>query len=792
MTSRNRPWPLVLLFGLLLLGIGYFYHEPLLNPNGTYMGGGADGLKNYYTPWYHAKYDSTYTWFEGMNFPYGDHVVFADAQPLLSNTIKLLGLADWTVAIINYAMLLTLLLTGWLIYRILRRWQVGQWWAALAAVAIAFLSPQLIRINHHYGLAYTFVVPLVWHLALRFFERPSILRSVPLTVVIFLLGWLHPYFVMISAVFLTAFWGFFALLGWRKMPLMQKLLHYGLQVLLPMALFLISLKLTDHVSDRPEHPYGIDEYVASYKSLFAPLALKKLDQIPRKFFKELPQDWEGVAYVGLLGGLSFLLFWTGTLGRLAVGVAKRRVRSFRFVENPDVPEDVNRIIAVSMLAGVAVGVFACGFPFAVKPELLTEWFPPIRQFRSLGRFAWVFYYVWLTFAFYLVWRLMAALRARRFAAVGTTVGVLALGWTLLEGFALNYPIQKHMERYGAAWQQPGQPGLVPGMRASHWMQHVNPEKYSAIIVLPYFHAGSENLLANEPTYCGQAFEASIRTGLPMMNVVMSRTSLGQTWKHMQFVTATDRPLEILGDLHDPRPILAMRFEKGERFGGPLVQPMGRIVWQSGDTTFWELDLKATQDSVARRREIVPDSLLDHPLGFKTSAVDSNLIWLDWEQSGNDEGYQGGKGLSVHLKDNNFLYEGRMKGHRMDTLVLSLWGRLRGDQLPTTMFGIEELSPNETHAWAYTAMLWDLVCYNGDWALMEREFIIKDPAHNFRLNVTRWKRLPPMVTIDNLLVRRKGVDVYRFEYGVPVWKNNRYAPMMLAPEPSDSAAVPTNR
>ena len=119
-TTKNQL-PLLLLLGILLVMVGFFYRQPLLEPNQTFMGGGFDGLKNYYTPWYHAKYDSTYTHFQGMNYPYGDHVVFADAQPLLSNAIKLFGLGDWTVAIVNYALILSIFLTGRLLFRILQR-----------------------------------------------------------------------------------------------------------------------------------------------------------------------------------------------------------------------------------------------------------------------------------------------------------------------------------------------------------------------------------------------------------------------------------------------------------------------------------------------------------------------------------------------------------------------------------------------------------------------------------------------------------------------------------------------
>ena len=239
---KSELWPTLLLMLLLCGGLFYHYDQVIKAPNSTFMGSSHDGLKNYFTPWYHAKHDSSMVWFEGMNYPYGDHIVFADAQPLLSNSIRVTGLADKTMAIMNLLMLLSLIPTGWLLFRILRRWKVEVWGAALSAAAIAFLSPQLLRMNGHYALAYSFVVPLIWHLSLRFWDLPNAKRSLALASVIFIMGWLHPYYVMISAIFLSAFWLFQTVLAWKDMRFLQRVLHFGIQVILPVLAFFILLK----------------------------------------------------------------------------------------------------------------------------------------------------------------------------------------------------------------------------------------------------------------------------------------------------------------------------------------------------------------------------------------------------------------------------------------------------------------------------------------------------------------------------------------------------------------------
>ncbi|MBK9450744.1 MAG: hypothetical protein IPN95_15320 [Bacteroidetes bacterium] len=785
-TSKNQL-PLLLLLGILLVMVGFFYRQPLLEPNQTFMGGGFDGLKNYYTPWYHAKYDSTYTHFQGMNYPYGDHVVFADAQPLLSNAIKLFGLGDWTVAIVNYALILSIFLTGWLLFRILQRWQVNDYWAAISAAAVTLLSPQLVKMNGHYALAYTFVVPLIWHLSLRFFEKPGVGRSFAVAAPVFLIGWMHPYFVMISAVFLTAFWASFSLVSWRSSKLPFKLLHFGLQVIVPVALFTLSLKMTDPVTDRPANPYGINEYVATWSTIFMPVALPLLKGfIPEFVLKRVHPSWEGLSYIGLLSGLMFFVFWIRTGANLIRSIIQRRFQSFQLVPGEGISDPTRKLIAASVLAGLAVGIFACGFPFAIKPERMTELFPPIKQFRSLGRFTWAFYYTWVTFSFYLVWQLILWLRKRQMGAIGLAIGVVLAGWTLFEGGALNEGVRLRIWVVKLMTYMEGEPGMIPGMKVSPWMATIQPEKYAAIVALPYYHDGSENFRANLPNASKYAFEASIRTGLPMLNVMMSRTSLNQTWSLLQLVTEANAPLEILDKLKDPRPILAMRFGNSKEFDGPYMQPRGELVYAQDTIQFYTLDLRALQERLLGEKTMVPDSLWEAPNGLRLSRPDNGMFWIDYEAKGKGAGYRSNKGNTVQLKDNNIFHEGPLNFSPKDTILVSLWLKMRADRLPLTQMGFEELKGSEAQTWDYLSLHNNIQRLDGEWALCEREFVLTDPAvNNIRMNVTTWKRRPPEITFDNVLVRKKGTDVYKFENGIPVWKNNRYMPLQVATPPLDS-------
>ena len=62
-----------------------FYGNILSSPNSVLFTADGDGIKNYYTYAYHIKNDSSFNHFEGMNYPYGELVVYTDGHYALAN-----------------------------------------------------------------------------------------------------------------------------------------------------------------------------------------------------------------------------------------------------------------------------------------------------------------------------------------------------------------------------------------------------------------------------------------------------------------------------------------------------------------------------------------------------------------------------------------------------------------------------------------------------------------------------------------------------------------------------------
>jgi len=80
------------LFALIIIGIFicFAYQRVLKVPNDFLVNGG-DGMKNYFTYLNHVKNDTTFMTFEGMNYPFGENIIFTDNQPLVANLTNLVS-----------------------------------------------------------------------------------------------------------------------------------------------------------------------------------------------------------------------------------------------------------------------------------------------------------------------------------------------------------------------------------------------------------------------------------------------------------------------------------------------------------------------------------------------------------------------------------------------------------------------------------------------------------------------------------------------------------------------------
>lgn len=460
-------------------------------------GSGEDGAKNYFTAEYHIKHDSTFIWFEGMNYPEGEHVIFTDNQPLVSNVLKAIGGSAESFPVLVF---LSMLIGGWLLFRLFELEGVIWWFALLAALGTVFLSPQLLRLGGHYSLAYVGIIPTFIFLVRKLHFYPSRLNSFFIGALVLATGFIHPYFLIMLVLYWLCISLLILLIKGHEKPLRSWIFHIAFPVL-PLILFQLILFLTDTVSDRPSSPYGFVFYSATWASVFLPLDFDYFNSLSQLF----NQSAEGGYFIGLfaLAGLS--------LGLVQCFKIKTRIHNWGFSD-------------ALLLASLPVLLLSLAFPFYIwKFDYLLEFLGPLRQFRGIGRFAFIFYFAA---------NIYAAIEIGKFVtrAVDYRKFIPALFILLIWVDAYSF------HKLVVAKTSVGTSVFHDGFRSEMDRLEIKKEQFQAIIPLPYFHVGSENFRTPETEGIKeQAFALSLKTGLPLHAVQMSRTSLSQTMEHLQLL-----------------------------------------------------------------------------------------------------------------------------------------------------------------------------------------------------------------------------------------------------------------
>ncbi len=499
-----------LAFVLTTILLSLFYGPEFNAPNDHYFGAAEDGFKNYYTVAYHQQYDTAFTHFGGMSYPFGEHIVFTDGQPLISALLWVLpGDGSYTVGILNLIMLLSISLCAWILCKLFLLFELRRGRALFASSAIALLSPQILRLEMgHYALGIVCILPWVMYTAILFMRKPDWKRSLWVFLAMNVATWLHLYYLVMAAGFILIYY-LVEYLRKRPLPFWKLGLHGAIQVILPFLGFALWLGLTDTIPDRPAAPHGMLAYMARWEGVFLPYYLFKDSNL----FQSLDVrklELESLAYVGIPAGLYFIYF----------GLS--RVKLFGKAHKPRLSEEHSLL-----LAGFGVFIFAATLPFAMENEWFARMAGPLKQFRSMGRFSWVFFYALNIFVF-----IQLAKRYRGLSKYLFTAACLILFY---EGLYFHDTFQQRI----------GQE-RVPVLSAA---ERVNLPAQSPIFPYPYFHIGSENLGSRsggihmaDPT-----MQLSLETGLPTFGTMASRVSLEQTLQQMELAYNLSGPLMLLDD-----------------------------------------------------------------------------------------------------------------------------------------------------------------------------------------------------------------------------------------------------
>ncbi len=513
----------------------------------------GDGGKNNFTFLYHVLFGKG-VWFKGMNYPYGEHVTYADAQPLLSVPLSYIGkycTVSGLLTLMWWAVVLSYILGFYYLVKLFSFFKVDFWLALVGAALIIEMNPQLGRLGGHYGLSYVSFVPALFYFTYLYNLHGAYRYIIYLVIVGLVHAFLHPYYAAVFLIWVSFYsFGYFVSVRASIRNKIKHLIPVMSTAVLLFGIIALFMRATDPCTDRPITPWGTLNHTTTLKDLFtAPVSTIWHFLLEKHWVTEhIMEVGEGNCYAGFAALMAF---------PISVYFAFRARK-----KGIELPQNGYQIWWI--VGGLAL-LLAMGVPFVWHMQWLLDYVSFLKQFRTLGRFAWVFYYIITIYAVVSFQSILVFFKGR--SKFGSALVAFLLGIWCFEAYGYRRVI--NIVATNGKWEfdhafKPEDGGLKK-LLADH---HLSRDSFQAALVLPYFSNGSEKLWVNCNNDLGawvstNALEIGLTLNLPLFDAAMSRTSWKVAFNEVRFNAGPYCEKQPLTMLIDKRPVLLSVVDGGE-------------------------------------------------------------------------------------------------------------------------------------------------------------------------------------------------------------------------------------
>ncbi|HUH74533.1 MAG TPA: hypothetical protein VLZ75_09000 [Chitinophagales bacterium] len=598
------------------LGMLFYWWSIVRDAHLYLFGSSGESIKNYFSSLYYILYDKDQH-FTGLNYPYGEHLAYTDAQPLLSLILSPLVNGNYEyagniVTIINILLIFSVPIAAMYLFRLFILWKMPSWYSGVMAAAIALLSPQAMQLTGHYTLAYVCFFPMVWYYTANWLQNKKIISLILLCFTLIFFGFVQAYYLALALTFLV-FTSIFYLIYKSRVPALRtRVIGLIIAYLLPLGLYFLWVNLSGalEITDRPYRPYGFYDYVSSFRDVFLPVEGRITDLI-NVFFPIRDVHWEGYGFVGLAAIISTLA---------GVWVLRDRIYEKEFLAPS---------LGVYLMAALGCLLIALCIPFKFLPE---SWIPNIIfQFRTLGRFVWIFYFVFSATSIWLLYILSEYLRKKSHSVIAMVflLGMIFL-WTF-EGLSLQKSQVHEIKSNGKLTND----YLSFENSYSKKLKEIGqkPESFQAVLAFPYFNIGSEEFfIERDKRTLYEASKIALDMQLPIAQNYLNRASISQTINLIQLMSHPLIPKKVLGDMKDDRSLLLVTV--GDQFEEDELRLLkkSRLLIKNGDVSLYDLPLNAFQHQVPNIDSLKAVNGV-RKLGRLevSSRKDQNILWKNFEK-----------------------------------------------------------------------------------------------------------------------------------------------------------------
>jgi hypothetical protein len=503
----NKTWKVKLILFLVSFIIYFFYfHHIFTNLNTLLSSITSDALKNYFTFVYHIKNDASALHFEGMAYPYGEHIVYTDCQPLITFILRLMPIThNYLIGILHFIIFFSFLVSPLILFDVFKLFELDEFSSFFFALGLGLLSPQFLKINAgHFGLAYACIIPLAILLLNKYFKEKNTKVLIQLFIYLVLIFLIHPYMglsICIFSFFIFLFHFVSTYSGKKHLVIFIKEAGFSL---IPIMLFKLFMLLTDHHPNRTDEPYGLNVMVENIDSIVAPVfgPMKKIMEI---FFNNRVAHYEGHTYLGLTSIVLSLVFGVVLLF------------GFRKII-------FNKILLAYLFSAFVLLIISFGWHFKLLDYLGIK-VAFINQFRATCRFAWFFYYALPIFLIVHLYQLIKYQFSSPFQRICLSLMPFIFITTNL--WEANYMFKLDKDVF---WKFKNI-FYLPLLNAEEIknIKLIQKNNVQAIVPLPLFYSGSE--MYDRTGFNNSMLPAMLyasHTGKPILGALMSRTSISET------------------------------------------------------------------------------------------------------------------------------------------------------------------------------------------------------------------------------------------------------------------------
>jgi hypothetical protein len=589
---------------------------------------------------------------------------------------------------------------------------------------------------------------MIW-LIIRFERNRSLALSLIIGLTTWIAGMMHFYYLGFFG-FLTGGYWFFRFVRYKQTHTRwyRDLLHFSVQYIIPVLLLQLFVVIHDGVSDRPGYPFGYQTGIAHPVGVFFPSGY------PWRFVRHYLTvfnhiSWESYSYIG-----------TTALAGLLVGL----VLIFRrWITKEPVPGAVeNRTLQILFWTSVAALLFSFGIPLFFGMKGWFSGFGLTRQLRVLARFTWLFYYLLNIVVFSELYR-KAFNHGHSLPWKILAMAGLLLLW--FEGACNLHGIAPQLLN-----RLPETGSSVPSKQNRQTAGGFPWQSYQAIIPLPFFHVGSENIWTDGSDESKKTtLLISLESGLPTTAAILSRTSISQTFLLDALLREPLQRIELVDFLTDDRPFLIMKMKNYEPSDAErrLLAEINKV-GGNGQYTLFSLPvntLKSIHEIL--RREVLSryDSLkLPRQNGVSLSDPAGYFRLYSFDGFPSAETLMGQGAFSFTGRNWNLVVSDTLSGTgtgRKFSIGFWLYPYQKDGSVRSQVRIVHRKAGNpDIPAGEQSDLFRNIRGYQGDWVLVELETETRFKEEILEISVRNTVIPSSTLVLDELLIREKNIDVWQ--------------------------------